>query len=56
MAVGTPEQRERFLRPMLRRRDLVLGHVEPDAGSDLAALRCRAELYGDHFVVNGQKT
>jgi alkylation response protein AidB-like acyl-CoA dehydrogenase len=53
---GTTEQKQRFLRPMLRG-DAVWaqGYSEPDAGSDLPALRTTARREGGEYVVNGQK-
>ncbi|MFP3899243.1 MAG: acyl-CoA dehydrogenase family protein [Acidimicrobiia bacterium] len=56
LAFGTGEQKQRWAKRILRAEITgALGMSEPDAGSDLAGLRTRAELDGDRFVVNGQK-
>ncbi len=56
LTFGTPAQKQRWAVPMLRAEITAsLGMSEPGAGSDLASLRTRAVLDGDHFVVNGQK-
>ena len=53
---GSPAQKERYL-PRIRNGDdfWVQGYSEPGAGSDLAAVKTRAERKGDHYLVNGQK-
>jgi alkylation response protein AidB-like acyl-CoA dehydrogenase len=54
---GTEEQKKRFL-PRMASGELRggLALTEPDAGTDLAAIRTRAVRDGDHYVINGTKT
>lgn len=57
LAVGTPEQKMKYLPPLLAgERVAALGITEPSGGSDVANLRTRAERRGDQYIVNGSKT
>ena len=56
MEFGTDEQKAEFL-PRILAGDLhfCIGYSEPEAGTDLAALKTKAVLDGDEYVINGQK-
>jgi alkylation response protein AidB-like acyl-CoA dehydrogenase len=55
---GTPEQIERFARPVMRTEKIgAWGLTEPGAGSDaLRGMKTTARRDGDHYVLNGSKT
>ena len=54
---GTADQRERYLAPMVTAQEIwCQGFSEPGAGSDLAAITCRAVDCGDTWTVSGHKT
>ena len=50
------EQKKKFIPDILDSKvTWCTGYSEPNHGSDLAAIQCKAELVGDHYLVNGQK-
>lgn len=54
---GNADQHERFLPKFIRGESiLAVAMTEPDAGSDLAGIKTKAEDRGDHWLLNGSKT
>src|SRR4029450_8605376 len=53
---GTPEQRERYLEPLLAGELFsAVSRTEPQAGADPTLFECRAERDGDEWVITGEK-
>jgi alkylation response protein AidB-like acyl-CoA dehydrogenase len=57
LGAGFGEERRRTMLPKMARGECLGAFAlsEPGAGSDVASIRCRAELNGDEWVINGQK-
>jgi alkylation response protein AidB-like acyl-CoA dehydrogenase len=54
---GTEEQKQRYFPGIMSGKTIMaIAMTEPDAGSDLAGMKSRAEDKGDHFLLNGSKT
>jgi acyl-CoA dehydrogenase len=57
MHVGTPEQKRRFLAPVMAGEKIsALAITEASGGSDVANIKARAVRDGDHYIVNGSKS
>ncbi|MDY6486500.1 acyl-CoA dehydrogenase family protein [Acinetobacter faecalis] len=55
--IATEEQKQQWLPKMVSGEVVgAIGMTEPDAGSDLQAMRTSAILQGDHYILNGSKT
>lgn len=53
---GTEEQKQKYLVPLATGEKMgAFGLTEPNAGSDAMGMTCKAELDGDHYVLNGRK-
>ena len=56
IAHGSEEQKKRFIRPILAAEEIwCLGLSEPNSGSDLASVRCRADAVPGGYTITGQK-
>ena len=56
LGYGTQEQKDYYLPRMISGEDYwCQGYSEPGSGSDLASLKCKAELKGDKYIINGTK-